>query len=139
MVETQVGVNRLMSRASALMLIVLVLVGGASVLGTISSNVRERRREIGTLMALGATRAVTSRLFLLKATWLGLIGGVGGSILGTVLAIGLGPRWAGVQVSALPYVGAIACAAALLLTLAAAYWPARQAALLDPCTCFQEV
>jgi len=25
------------------------------------------------------------------------------------------------------------------VTLAAAWWPARQAALLDPCTCFQEI
>jgi putative ABC transport system permease protein len=138
-VQTQVGVNRLMSRASALMLVVLVLVGGASVLGAISSNVRERCREIGTLMALGATPGLTARLFLLKAAALGVIGGVGGSVLGTALAVVLGPRWAGVNVSMLPQVGALACVAALLLTLAAAYWPARQAALLDPCTCFQEV
>ena len=54
-VQTQVGVNRLMARASLVVLVVLTLLGGASVLSTISSNVRERRREIGTLMALGAT------------------------------------------------------------------------------------
>lgn len=138
-VETQVGVNRLMARASGIMLVVLVLVGGASVLGAISSNVRERRREIGTLMALGASPGLTARLFLLKAASLGAIGGVGGSIIGTALAVTLGSRWAGVHVAALPQVSAVACVSALLLTLLAAYWPARQAAHLDPCACFREI
>jgi putative ABC transport system permease protein len=138
-VQTQVGVNRLIARASLLILCVLVIIGGASVLSTISSNVRERRREIGTLMALGATPALVSRLFLLKATWLGIAGGVAGSVIGTTLAVWLGPHWAGVSISPLVHVGALACAAALAVALLAAYWPARQAARLDPCTSFQEV
>jgi putative ABC transport system permease protein len=138
LVQTQVGVNRLMARASILVLVVLVVVGGTSVLSTISSNVRERRREIGTLMALGATPGLLLRLFLLKATWLGLVGGVGGSLLGTALAVSLGPSWAGVDVSPLPTVGLLAFAAALAVSIFGAYWPARQAARLDPCICFQE-
>ena len=139
LVQTQVGVNQLVARASILVLVVLVLVGGASVLSTISSNVRERRREIGTLMALGATPGLISRLFLLKATWLGVVGGIAGSILGTALAVGLGPTWAGVNITPLPHIGILASTAALAVTLFAAYWPARQASRLDPCTCFQEV
>jgi len=138
-VQTQVGVNRLMARTSVLVVGVLVLVGGISVASAISSNVRERRREIGTLMALGATPRFISGLFLLKATWLGLAGGLGGCALGLVLAMVLGPQWAGVSVS--PLLGTIAVAAvvALAVTLVAAYWPARNASQLDPCTCFQEV
>jgi len=138
-VQTQVGVNRLMARSSFFVLTVLVLVGGISVASAISSNVRERRREIGTLMALGATPRFISSLFLLKATWLGLAGGIGGCLLGLGLAIVLGPQWAGVSVSPLLDTLIIATVAALLVTLIAAYWPARQAAQLDPCTCFQEV
>lgn len=137
-VQTQVGVNRLMSRASLLVLVVLVLVGGASVLGTIASNVRERRKEIGTLIALGAAPALVAQLFLLKALVLGVLGGVSGAVLGTLLAIWLGPEWAGVEVAPLWPLGVAAGLGALAVTLLAAYWPARQAALLDPCTCFQE-
>lgn len=138
-VQTQVGVNRLMSRSSLFVLVVLVLVGGASVMSAISSNVRERRREIGTLMALGATPHLVQRIFLLKATWLGVAGGAGGCLLGIVLAISFGPSWTGVRVTPLLDLSALAILAALLVTLSAAYWPARQAAKLDPCTCFQEV
>jgi putative ABC transport system permease protein len=138
-VQTQVGVNRLMARSSLFILGILVLVGGISVASAISSNVRERRREIGTLMALGATPRFISGLFLLKATWIGLAGGVAGCMLGLVLAISFGPRWAGVIVLPLYDTVAIATLVALAVTLLAAYWPARQAAHLDPCSCFQEV
>ena len=120
------------------MLIVLAAVGGGTVLSTISANVRERRREIGTLMALGATPGLISRLFLLKATWIGIAGGALGAVIGTILAVCLGPHWAGVRVLPLLDLCAIACGGAWLLTVAAAWWPSRQAARLDPCVCFQE-
>lgn len=138
-VETQVGVNRLLAKSSIFVLGVLVTVGGASVASATSANVRERRREIGTLMALGATPNLILRIFLLKATWLGLAGSIGGCLLGIVLAVLLGPQWAGVTVSPLPSLAAIAVGAALGVTLVAAYWPARRAAQLDPCTCFREI
>ncbi|MBA4016283.1 MAG: ABC transporter permease [Pirellula sp.] len=138
-VQTQVGINRLMARSSVFVLGVLVIVGGTTVASSISANVRERRREIGTLMALGAAPGLISRLFLLKAFWLGIAGGVGGCLIGIAAAVFLGPYWAGVSVAPLPLLALVAVAAALAVTLLAAYWPARRAARLDPCTCFQEV
>lgn len=137
-VETQVGVNRLLAKSSVFVLGVLVTVGGASVASAISANVRERRREIGTLMALGATPSLILKIFLLKATWLGLAGGIGGCAAGIALAVFLGPRWASVEVLPLPSLALIAVSAALGVTLIAAFWPALRASQLDPCTCFQE-
>ena len=138
-VSTQVGINRLMSQMSLFVVGVLVVVGGASVASTIASNVRERRREVGTLLALGATPSLVTRMFLMKASILGLIGGVGGCSLGLLSAILLGSRWAGVAVSPLPDFLLIALAAALAITTLAAYLPARSAARLDPCRCFSDV
>jgi putative ABC transport system permease protein len=138
-VSTQVGVNRLMSQMSVLVIGILVLVGGASVGSTISSNVRERRREIGTLMALGATPRLIARLFLAKALSLGILGGVGGCVLGVALALVIGAKWAGVWITPLPGLLVAVIGAALAVTVVAAYWPARTAAKLDPCCCFQEV
>ena len=138
-VQTQVGVNRLMARSSLFVLGVLVLVGATSVASSISSNVRERRREIGTLMALGASPALVLRLFLIKAGWIGLAGGIGGCLVGTLLAVAIGPNWMGVVVAPLWGLAAYASAVAVAISLVAAYWPARRAAQLDPCLCFQEV
>lgn len=138
-VSTQVGINRLMSQMSLFVLSILVVVGGASVTSTISSNVRERRREVGTLMALGATPGLVTRMFLLKALVLGLVGGIGGCTLGLVVAMLLGSQWAGVTVTPLLDLLLIANAAALSITIIAAYWPARAASRLDPCCCFSDV
>jgi putative ABC transport system permease protein len=138
-VATQVGVNKLMSQISWLVFAILIVVGGASVASTISANVRERRREVGTLLALGATPRLISRIFLLKALILGVTGAVGGCLLGVVVAMVLGTTWAGVPITPLPGLIAIASTSALGITLLAALWPARAAARLDPCLCFQEV
>ena len=132
-VSTQVGVNRLMSQLSLLVVGILVLVGGASVASTISSNVRERRREIGTSVALGATPRLIARLFLAKALSLGALGGVGGCLLGVAIAFLVGSRWFGIAITPLPGLIAAVAGTAIAVTVAAAYWPARTAAKLDPC------
>lgn len=138
-VQTQVGVNRLISKTSWFVLAVLVTIGCATVAGAIGANVRERRREIGTLMALGATPSFVSRMFLLKALWLGIGCGSFGCLIGIGLAMWFGPQWAGVSIQPLPVLSVLAVIAASGLAIVAAYWPARQAARLDPCVCFQEV
>ncbi len=138
-VSTQVGVNQLMSQLSWFVFGTLIVIGGASVASTISANVHQRRREVGTLLALGATPGLIARIFLCKAVVLGIVGAAGGSLLGVVIAMLLGVYWAGVSVTPLPGLIAFAAVAAVLITVLAAWWPARTAAGLDPCTCFQEI
>jgi putative ABC transport system permease protein len=138
-VDTQIKTNRMMGRLSLLFLTIIVLVGGASIANYMFANVFERRREIGTLMALGAGSHVVLRMFLLKAVWLGLAGGVGGYALGTAMAAILGPRVAGVPV--LPMLAPLfwAVGVAVVVCVAATYLPARRAARLDPSAALQEV
>lgn len=138
-VQTQVGVNRLMANTSWFVLAILVIVGGTSLAGAMTANVRERRREIGTLMALGATPQFVRRLFLGKALVLGVVAGTCGSLIGLIVAIVAGPAWAGVAVSPLIATSSLAALAATALAIISAWWPSRKAAALDPCLCFQEV
>lgn len=138
-VSTQVGVNRLLGQVALLVLGILVVLGGASVASTISANVRDRRREIGTLMALGAAPRLVTLMFLSKAWILGLVGSIAGCLLGIGAAMILGNRWVGVAVHPLPGLAIASIAAAVAVTTFAAFWPARAAAKLDPCICFQEV
>jgi putative ABC transport system permease protein len=138
-VDTQIKTNRMMSRLSLIFLGIIVLVGVASIANYMYANVFERRREIGTLMALGATSSFVLRAFLLKAVVLGLAGGIAGYALGTVLSVTLGPRIAGVPV--LPRLVLLAWAVGIstAIALVASYFPARRASRLDPFTTLQEV
>ncbi len=138
-VDTQVRTNQMMARLSLIFLAIIVLVGGASIANYMYANVYERRREIGTFMALGASSAVILKMFLLKALLLGLAGGICGYGLGTVLAVSLGPRVAGIPVLPMPVLVPWAIGISVALALVASYFPARRAARLDPCATLQEV
>jgi putative ABC transport system permease protein len=138
-VETQVAVNRLMERLAYVLYAILIVVGGTSIASVMYANVSERRRELGTLMALGATPRTLARLILTKAFVLGLAGGLCGLALGSGLAVILGPRLLDVAVRPSLTSGLAAFAAAVVVALIASYLPARRAATLDPCVCFQDV
>jgi putative ABC transport system permease protein len=136
---TQINVNHMMSNLSLMFLVIIVFVGGASIANYMYANVFERRREIGTLMALGANSGLVLRIFLLKALILGVAGGIGGYVIGTILAVVLGPKLAGVIVLPMPMLALLAVGISVGLALMASYFPARRAARLDPCATFQEV
>ena len=138
-VQTQQTVNQMMSRLAVGLLGILAIVGGVSTASTMYSNVHERRREIGTMMALGATPGFVLRVFLGKAILLGLLGGLIGAVLGTMVAVIFGPHLVNTVVRPLPWLIAAGSGIALLMTVSATYLPARRAARLDPCFCLREV
>jgi putative ABC transport system permease protein len=138
-VATQQNVNDMMGRLSLIFLVIIVVVGGAGIANYMYANVFERRREIGTLMALGAESGLVLRIFLAKALLLGLAGGIGGFVVGTTLAVTLGPRLAGVTVLPMPVLALWAVGISTGIALAASFFPARRAARLDPVATFQEI
>ncbi|MHC4886122.1 MAG: ABC transporter permease [Planctomycetota bacterium] len=138
-VATQQKTNKMMEKLSWAFLILIALVGGASIANYMYGNVYERQHEIGSLMALGADTGFITKLFLLKATILGLTGGLAGFVVGTGLAMGLGPEIAGIQVSPLPVLIPVAVGISLVVALLATWFPARKAAQIDPCVAFRDV
>lgn len=66
--------------------VVILLISAVGIAHTFFMLVHERRRELGLLRALGATRAAVRAIVLGEAFVLGLLGG----ILGVALALGLG-------------------------------------------------
>jgi putative ABC transport system permease protein len=107
-------------------------VGGIGILTIMTIAVRERRREIGLLRALGAARRQILLLFLLEAVTLAVLGGIAG------FAVGAGSAWLiGRAVPALPTHTAwdfvlVAEVVAGLIGLTAGVLPALNAARLDP-------
>lgn len=138
-VDTQIKTNQLMQNLSMFFLVIIVAIGGASIANDMYSNVYERRKEIGTLIALGANSSVVLKVFLKKALLLGVLGGIIGYVLGTIIAVVLGPLIAGVPVLPIPYLFLVAIGLSVCISLIASYFPARYATRLDPCTVLQEI
>lgn len=137
--ETQLKTNRMMTKISWIFLCLITLVGGAGIANYMFANVNDRKKEIGTLMAMGAEVSFILRLFFTKAMILGLAGGLGGYIAGTVMAMVLGPRIAGINVYPLPQLLGTAVLISMGIALAASFFPARRAAGIDPCSAFKEI
>ena len=136
--ETQIMVNQVMKRLSYAIFGILVLLGGASIASVMFANVAERRRELGTLMALGATPSMISRMILMKAVAIGGIGGLCGLGLGILAAYVAGPKFVGVATTVSLESVIAGLMIAVLVAVLASYPPAKKAAHLDPCLCFQD-
>jgi putative ABC transport system permease protein len=138
-IDTQIHTNDVMKSLGRLFLLLILVIGGAQIANDMYGNVSERRREIGTLMAMGATSKTVLRLFLAKALILGLIGGIGGFLIGSFAAVILGPVIAGVVVLPMAELLPFSIILALATTIIASYLPAKGAAKLDPTEALQEV
>lgn len=64
---------------------IVVLVSAVTLLNTLMLSVLDRRREIGVLRAIGATRAFTYKAILAEAAGIGIVGAVLGLILGAAI------------------------------------------------------
>jgi putative ABC transport system permease protein len=110
---------------------VSLIVGGIGIMNIMLVSVRERTREIGVRMAVGARRRDVLRQFLFEAVAVSLAGG----------AIGVGVGYGAAQLLARfgewqtivpPYAIALALSVSALIGIAFGVGPARRAARLDP-------
>jgi len=65
---------------------IAIIVGGIGITNSMFTSVRERTKEIGIMKAIGAKNSAILLIFLFEAGIVGLIGGVGGTVLGALLA-----------------------------------------------------
>lgn len=110
---------------------IALLVGGIGIANTMLVSVRERVREIGTRKAIGARRRDIGRQFLVEAIIVTLGGAVVGVLLGVVATKPVGSAVNVPAHASLAGIG-LAFGSALLVGVVAGYWPAMQAARLDP-------
>jgi putative ABC transport system permease protein len=110
---------------------VALLVGGVGVGNTMVISVLERRPEIGLRRALGATKGQIRGQFVAESLLLSALGGLGGTVLGTVITAGYAyvrewptevPVWA----------TAAGIAVTLLIGAIAGLYPAVRAGRLAP-------
>ena len=124
-------------------LALIVLVAAFNIVSTLFMVVLEKRRDIGVLKSLGASRTLVLQVFLLEGLLIGGIGTAAGMVLGGALIEILrrypfirlpGDVYFIEKLPVKPEVGDFAAVilAALLLCLAAALYPAWRASRLEP-------
>ena len=68
---------------------IAIIVGGIGITNSMFTSVRERTKEIGIMKAIGAKNSAILLIFLFEAGIVGLIGGISGTLLGSLLAKGI--------------------------------------------------
>ena len=111
---------------------VSLFIGGIGIANVQVISVKERTREIGVRLAIGAPRRDVLNQFLFEAAILSSAGGLAGVLIAVLVGLILGVFVSGF--SAVPPLWAVAAGllASLTVGIVAGYWPARQAAALDP-------
>jgi putative ABC transport system permease protein len=125
----------------SLILFVIIITG---IINTMLMSVFERVREIGTMLAVGMRRRQVLAMFLVEATLLGVLGGVGGVLLGSAIVRAMAAR--GIPMGSMigsgsssvlrpelsPSFVLLTLAVAVVGALVASAWPAWRASRLDP-------
>ncbi|NBO65714.1 MAG: ABC transporter permease, partial [Acidobacteria bacterium] len=116
---------------------VAVIIAALGIVNTLIISVTERRRELGVLRAVGGLRRQIGRIVLLEAAVLAVVGVISGTIAGMMNTLFL-VRTAASMVGGftIPFhfpIGMVLLALPLtiLISLLAAWWPARKAVNLN--------
>jgi putative ABC transport system permease protein len=130
--ETANLVARLLSAVLIIISAIALLISGVGIMNIMLVTVKERTREIGLRMAVGAGRKNVLEQFLAEAILISMLGGVSGIMIGVAPAVVLrlfAPEFA-IPISTISI--AVAFSVSLLVGLVFGLLPARDAAKLNP-------
>jgi putative ABC transport system permease protein len=125
------GTTRVMSWLLAAIASISLLVGGIGIMNIMLVSVTERTREIGIRMAIGARGADVLTQFLVESVVISVLGGLIGLAVGFAGAALLG-HVTGWSTSTPPQTVLIAVGFSAAVGVFFGFYPARQAAALDP-------
>jgi putative ABC transport system permease protein len=130
---------RILTLFTAAVAAISLFVGAIGVLNIMLVSVTERTREIGIRKAIGATRRAILEQFLIESLVLaglggviGILVGIGLSVLGAAVAPAFGPTFATFAPAVTIPSVAISFAISLVIGLVAGGYPANRAARLRP-------
>jgi len=130
-VQAMAGTASILTGLLGAVAAVSLVVGGIGIMNIMLVSVTERTREIGIRLAIGALERQVLSQFLAEAIVLSLFGGLIGILMG------LGLAWLGTLVLQVPFtvdptIVLLAFAFSALVGIVFGYFPARQAARLNP-------
>jgi putative ABC transport system permease protein len=115
--------------------LISLLVGGLSVVNTMTMSVYERTREIGIRKAIGASHRQIVGQFLTESALIGFLGGATGLALGWLITIGVNAAMSGggtILFLVTPRLAIGSLAFAIFLGVGSGFYPSLHAARLKP-------
>lgn len=127
---------------SYIILMIIVIVAVLNIIGSLTMIVIQKNRDIGALLTMGYTPAGIKKIFMTQGLYIGLIGCVLGGGIG-LLTSWLQQTYGLIKLSSAFIISAypvsiealdvtIVLAGSLLLCLAASWYPAKRAAMVEP-------
>ena len=138
MARKQIQTMDSISRYALMLLAVILVLGCISMGNEMFHNAQARKREIGILMALGATTRTILVIFMLKAVFLAMIGGMLGYGIGTLVAVLLAPKL--LQIHVYPILSLIPWSVlmAVVFSVLSSMVPSWRASRMNPGEILQE-
>ncbi len=139
--ETSLSTEQGMRMARGFSLLVAVFI----ITNTFLINITQRRRQIGIMRAIGATRGQIAGMMYREALLMGVVGTILGSLLGVLaahyLTVAMGTLYQSelppIELNAYPFLIGAACG--LGISLVAAILPSRKASHLSPLEAMRDV
>ena len=130
-IEAQSSVARTFSLLVASIAIISLIIGGVGILGVMLLSIRERVSEIGIRRAVGAKRRDILVQFLVESSFLGVVGGIAGLLLGIGSSAGV-KHFSGMPVVLAPDYVILSLVFSIATGLIFGIYPSWKAARLDP-------
>jgi putative ABC transport system permease protein len=131
--ESTMLMEKMISKVFFAIVAISLVVGGVGVMNVMLVSVTERTREIGILMALGASKQIIRLQFLLEAVMLSVMGAIVGLVLGGALAhvvVRYIPKASTPEIPLWAIISSVGVS--VLVALISGAVPAARAANLDP-------
>lgn len=132
MMATMDNILRILKYAGGGLGAISLLVGAVGITTILMITVTERTSEVGLLRALGSTRSQVRNLFLGEAVMLGLVGGLAGVLVISLLVVAVRLFVPGLPVALKGEIVLVALIVSMLIGLMAGVRPALNATRLSP-------
>jgi putative ABC transport system permease protein len=137
---SEMGMMEKMSKFMLTLAGITLAVGLFGVVNTMMTSVNERIKDIGIMRAVGASRSQIVKAFVYEAIIIGIIGGVLGYLVGTLLAYIAGPLvFEGTTVTYVPQYFALALVLAIAVAVVATVYPAIRATQIKVADSFRSL
>jgi putative ABC transport system permease protein len=134
------GMMEKMSKFMLTLAGITLAVGLFGVVNTMMTSVNERIKDIGIMRAVGASRSQIVKAFIYEAIIIGIIGGVLGYLVGTLLAYIAGPLvFEGTTIALVPQYFALALVLAIAVAVVATIYPAIRATQIKVADSFRSL